>query len=121
MLEKKIEQRKTLRLRRKARTRKKISGTEARPRLSVFRSSRHVYAQVIDDLKGVTLASASSFEKGSEHKRASVEVCAEVGKKLAARCKEKNIVQIVFDRNGNIYHGRIKALAEGAREGGLQF
>jgi large subunit ribosomal protein L18 len=121
MNEKKVEKNKALRLRRKARTRKKISGTEERPRLSVFRSSTHVYAQVVDDVKRVTLVSASSFEKGAESKRASIEVCREVGKKLAVRCKEKNIGKIVFDRNGNIYHGRIKALAEGAREGGLEF
>lgn len=121
MLDKKIEQRKKLRLRRKARGRKKISGTSERPRLSVFRSAKHIYAQIVDDIKGITIVSASSFEKGSEHKRASVEVCSEVGKRLAQRCKEKNISEIVFDRNGNRYHGRVKAVADGAREGGLQF
>jgi large subunit ribosomal protein L18 len=109
-----------MRLRRKSRIRKKIAGTQERPRLSVFRSDRHVYAQVIDDLKGETLASACSFEKGN-HRRANLTVCAEIGKALAERCKAKNIGKVVFDRNGFAYHGRIKAVAEGARSGGLEF
>jgi len=109
-----------LRERRKKRIRKKISGTTERPRLSVFRSDRHVYAQVIDDTKGETLACVSSFEKG-QHRRASVGVCVELGKALADRCKAKNIGSVVFDKNGFTYHGRVKALADGAREGGLQF
>lgn len=109
-----------LRERRKLRARKKINGTNERPRLSVYRSDRHVYAQVIDDLAGHTLASVSSFEKGN-HKRANLGVCTELGKALAERCKAKNIGAVVFDRNGFAYHGRIKALAEGAREGGLSF
>ena len=116
----KTSKREVLRTRRKMRIRKKISGTELRPRLSVFRSDKHVYAQVIDDLKGSTLVSISSFEKGN-HKRASIPVCNELGKKLAERCKAKNINAIVFDKNGFNYHGRVKALADGAREGGLQF
>ena len=109
-----------LRVRRKLRIRKKIFGTSARPRLSVFRSDRHVYAQVIDDLKGATLASVSSFEKG-KHQRANTSVCTELGKRLAERCQAKSIKSVVFDKNGFTYHGRIKALADGARDGGLQF
>jgi large subunit ribosomal protein L18 len=117
----KTSQRAVLRERRKKRIRKKIGGgTAERPRLSVFRSDTHIYAQVIDDLKGVTLASVSSFEKGS-HQRANIGVCQELGKKLAERCKAKDITGVVFDKNGFSYHGRVKALAEGAREGGLQF
>jgi len=116
----KTSKREVLRTRRKMRIRKKISGTELRPRLSVFRSDKHVYAQVIDDLKGATLVSISSFEKGT-NRRASIPVCNELGKKLAERCKAKNINAIVFDKNGFNYHGRVKALADGAREGGLQF
>lgn len=102
------------------RIRKKISGTTERPRLSVFRSDMHVYAQVIDDTKGATLVSISSYEKG-KHRRASIPVCADLGKALAERCKAKNIGTVVFDKNGFTYHGRVKALADGAREGGLQF
>ncbi len=109
-----------LKLRRKRRIRKKISGTGERPRLSVFRSARHVYAQVIDDIAGKTIVGISSFEKGN-HKSANTDVCFELGKVLAERCKEKNVSRIVFDKNGNQYHGRIKALADGAREGGLEF
>ena len=110
-----------LRERRKKRIRKKVFGTPERPRLSVFRSDRHIYAQVIDDFAGATLAQISSFEKGAESKRANIGVCNELGKVLAERCKAKGIGTVVFDRNGNAYHGRLKALAEGAREGGLQF
>lgn len=116
----KTSQRLVLRSRRKMRIRKKISGTIARPRLSVFRSDRHVYAQIIDDAAGATLVSVSSFEKGN-HKRATTGVCNDLGKVLAERCKAKNITSVVFDKNGFMYHGRVKALAEGAREGGLQF
>jgi large subunit ribosomal protein L18 len=105
---------------RKTRIRKKIFGTTERPRLSVFRSARHVYAQVIDDTKGVTLAHVHSFKKGVEE-RADKAVCSELGKKLAEACKAKNITKVVFDKNGYAYHGRIMALAEGAREGGLDF
>lgn len=117
----KTSQKAVLRERRKKRIRKKIGGgTVERPRLSVFRSDSHIYAQVIDDLHGVTLASVSSFEKGN-HRRANIGVCTELGKTLAERCKAKNIGGVVFDKNGFTYHGRIKALADGAREGGLQF
>jgi len=106
--------------RRHFRLRKKISGTAERPRLAVYRSDTHVYAQVIDDVKGVTLVSASSFEKGN-HRRANVPVCTEIGRELAARCKAKSIEAVVFDKSGFTYHGRVKALADGAREGGLKF
>ena len=116
----KTSQRLVLRTRRKMRGRKKISGTTERPRLSVFRSDRHIYAQVIDDAVGATLVSVSSFEKGN-HRRANASVCADLGKTLAERCKAKNISAVVFDKGGFTYHGRVKALAEGAREGGLQF
>lgn len=112
------------RLRRKRSIRKKINGTASRPRLSVFRSSAHMYAQVIDDVNGATLASASTLcediKGGADGKKKS-ELAAEVGKLVAARCLEKNIETVIFDRNGFIYHGRIKAVAEGAREGGLKF
>ena len=109
-----------LREKRKKRIRKKVSGTAERPRLSVFRSTRHVYAQVIDDVKGVTLASVHSYKKGATG-NANKAVCSELGKKLAESCKAKNISAVVFDKNGFAYHGRIQALAEGAREGGLNF
>ncbi len=107
-----------LRLRRKLRIRKKIHGSEQRPRVSIFRSARHIYAQVIDDFKGQTLASIHSYD---ENKRANKEVCFELGKKLAQICKEKNITKIAFDRNGFLYHGRVKAFADGLREGGVIF
>lgn len=116
----KTSQRTRLRERRQLRGRKKIEGTEARPRLSVFRSDRHIYAQVIDDIKGETLVSVSSFEKGN-HRRANKDVCTELGKTLATRCKAKNIEAVVFDKGGFTYHGRVQALAEGARDGGLNF
>lgn len=115
-----IEQKKVLRLKRKKRIRKKVQGTATKPRLSVFRSASHIYAQVIDDDSGVTLASINSYKKG-ESKRAGVEGCTELGKKLAEICKTKEISKVVFDKNGYAFHGRVKALADGAREGGLQF
>ena len=104
----------------KHRIRKTINGTAGRPRLSVFRSERHIYAQLIDDLAGHTLASASSLEDSSL-KGTGVEKSAVVGKKLAERAKEAGIEVAVFDRNGYRYHGRVKALADGAREGGIRF
>ena len=107
-----------LRLRRKLRVRKKISGTSERPRLSIFRSAKHVYAQVIDDVNGKTLASVSSY---GLDKRANIEVCADLGKKLAEKCKALNISGVVFDKNGFTYHGRVQSFATGAREGGLSF
>lgn len=112
--------RRTLKLRRKMRSRKKITGTEERPRVSFFRSAKHVYAQVIDDTKGHTLLSVSSFEKGN-HTTSNKDACAELGKTLAERCKAKNIEKVVFDKNGNQYHGRVKSFADGAREAGLSF
>ena len=116
----KVKQRRIHKLKRKRRIRKKIFGTADRPRLSVFRSASHVYCQVIDDNAGKTLVSASSFNKG-EKKRANLDVCSEIGQLVAKRCKEKDIGSVVFDKNGNVYHGRVKAVADGAREGGLKF
>ncbi len=107
-------------LRRKKRIRKKIHGTAARPRLSVFRSARHVYAQVIDDVKQHTLVAVSSFGKDGLA-RANITNCKALGQKLAAACLAKEVQTVVFDRNGCNYHGRLKALAEGVREGGVKF
>jgi len=109
------------RLRRHARVRGKISGTAERPRLSVFRSENHIYAQLIDDVAGNTLCSASTVEKGFEGKGGNVEAAKKVGETIAERAKAKGIENVVFDRGGYIYHGRVQALAEGAREGGLKF
>ena len=109
-----------LRLKRKRRIRKKISGTAERPRLSIFRSAKHVYAQVIDDLSGRTLASVNSFDKATQT-RANKEQCTALGKKLAEDCKSKNIEAVVFDKNGYAFHGRVEAFATGAREAGLKF
>ena len=120
-MDNKIKRKQQLRIKRKKRVRQKVNGTPARPRLSIFKSARHVYAQVIDDTVGQTLVSASSFEKGNHRSSANAEVCAEIGKLLASRCKEKSIEKIVFDKNGFQYHGRVKAFADGAREGGLVF
>ena len=111
----------TARLKRHARVRKKISGTAARPRLNVFRSTKHIYAQLIDDVAGVTLASASSMEKGFEGFGGNKEAAKKVGMAIARKAQEKGISEIVFDRSGYIYHGRVNELAEGAREGGLKF
>ena len=111
----------TARLKRHARVRKKISGTAARPRLNVFRSTKHIYAQLIDDVAGVTLASASSMEKGFEGFGGNKEAAKKVGMAIARKAQEKGISEIVFDRSGYIYNGRVKELAEGAREGGLKF
>ena len=97
-------------------------GGPDRPRLTVFRSARHMYAQIIDDLRGVTLASASTMEKDNKADNAGAAGgAAEVGKRLAERASSAGISTVVFDRNGYLYHGRVKALAEAAREGGLQF
>ena len=109
------------RLKRHMRVRAKISGTPERPRLSVFRSAKHIYAQIIDDVNGVTLASASSMEKGFEGFGGNIEAAHKVGKTVAERAKAKGIDTVVFDRGGYLYHGRVKSLAEGAREGGLEF
>ncbi|WP_143960019.1 50S ribosomal protein L18 [Litoribacter populi] len=109
------------RLRIKKSIRRKISGTDSRPRLSVFKSNTGIYAQLVDDLKGHTLAQASSKELDASKKNANVEVSKEVGKKLAERAVANGITGVVFDRSGYLYHGNVKALAEGAREGGLKF
>lgn len=110
--------------RRKLRIRRKVNGTAERPRLSVFRSARHIYAQIIDDASGTTLAAASTLSKELEGQLAEdnkVDAAKKVGKLIAAACKEKGITKIVFDRNGYLYHGRVSALAQAAREGGLEF
>lgn len=99
--------------------RRKISGTTTRPRVSVFRSNKGIYGQIIDDLKGVTVAAASSFELGKAGNN--IEVSKEVGKKLAEKAKAAGVETVIFDRNGYPYHGKVKAFAEGAREGGLKF
>jgi len=105
----------------KRRIRKKISGTTKVPRLSVYRSNKQIYAQIIDDTKGVTLASASSYKnKAAENKNKS-EQAAVVGKELAERALKAGIESVVFDRNGYLYHGRVKSLADSARVGGLKF
>jgi len=102
------------------RIRKKLAGTAARPRLAVFRSIKHIYVQVIDDRSGTTLVSASSAEKGVGN-GGNVEGAKAIGKLVAERAKEKGISSVVFDRGGFLYHGRVKALADAAREAGLQF
>ncbi|MEM9855782.1 MAG: 50S ribosomal protein L18 [Bacteroidota bacterium] len=107
------------RLRIKKGIRNKIEGTAEKPRLSVFKSNKAIYAQIIDDSKGHTVMAASSSELGE--KGVTIEVSKEVGKKLAEKAVASGVERIVFDRNGYIYHGKIKALAEGAREGGLKF
>ena len=109
------------RLKRHTRVRGKISGTAERPRLAVYRSNAHISAQVIDDAAGVTLASASTYEKSFEGLGSNKEAARAVGKLVAERAKAKGITAVVFDRGGYIYHGRVSALAEGAREGGLEF
>jgi large subunit ribosomal protein L18 len=106
------------------RIRKKLRGTTERPRLTVFRSTAHIYAQVIDDIKGVTLVAASSTEKAAAVKKGAggnVAAAKEIGKRVAERAKENGINKVVFDRGGYIYHGRVKALADAAREAGLEF
>jgi large subunit ribosomal protein L18 len=106
----------------KLRIRKRIKGTAEKPRISVYRSNKQIYAQAIDDVNGVTLASASSREKELASVTAKKsELAAMVGKRLAAVCKDKGIETVVFDRSGYQYHGRVKSLADGAREGGLKF
>lgn len=109
------------RLKRHVRVRGKISGTPVRPRLNVFRSNANIYAQIIDDVNGVTLASASTLDKEFEGAAGNCEAAKKVGLKLAECAKAKGIDKVVFDRSGYLYHGRVAALAEGAREGGLEF
>jgi large subunit ribosomal protein L18 len=116
----KIEKKK-IRSRIHQRIRRKLSGTKERPRLAVFRSVAHIYAQVIDDVEGKTLASASSVDKDGKTKGGNVAAAKAIGKLVAERAKEKGVKQVVFDRGGYQYHGRIKALADAAREAGLEF
>jgi len=112
------------RLKRKVRVRKKVKGTPERPRLNVFKSSRHIHAQIIDDTKGVTLLAVSSISpdlKSDIVYTGNIEAAKKVGAAIAKKALDKNIVSVVFDRNGFLYHGRIKALADAARENGLSF
>ena len=110
-----------MRLKRHVRVRGKISGTPECPRLNVFRSNANIYAQIIDDVNGVTLVAANTLEKDFEGATGNVEAAKKVGATLAERAKAKGIEEVVFDRGGYIYHGRVAALAEGAREAGLKF
>lgn len=112
------------RLKRHLRVRKKIQGTAERPRLNVYRSSKHIYAQLIDDVAGVTLVSASTIDKGLSSEignGGNVESARKVGELIAKRAQEKGVKNVVFDRGGYLYHGRIQALADAAREAGLEF
>jgi large subunit ribosomal protein L18 len=109
------------RLKRHVRVRGKIMGTAARPRLNVFRSLNHIYAQIIDDVKGVTIVAASTKDKQFIGNGGNAEAAKKIGLEIAKKALDKQITSVVFDRGGYIYHGRIKELAEGAREGGLQF
>lgn len=109
------------RLRRKKRIRKKISGTPERPRLSVFRSASHIYAQVIDDSKGVTLVAASTVQKGNSPSGTKTDRAKSIGESIAKACIANGVTKVVFDRNGFLYHGRIRALADAARGAGLDF
>ncbi len=109
------------RQKRHLRVRKRVFGTAERPRLNVFRSLAHIYAQVIDDEKGITLAAASTMDKDFEGKGGNIEAAKKVGLSIAKKAIDKGIKAVVFDRGGYIYHGRVAALAEAAREGGLEF
>lgn len=109
------------RLRIKRRIRKTVTGTEVRPRLSVYRSNKEIYAQLINDVDGKTIAAASSLEKEFEAKGNKSDVAKEVGKKIAEKAVAAGVEACAFDRGGYLYHGRVKSLAEGAREGGLKF
>jgi large subunit ribosomal protein L18 len=116
--------RKQARLKRKKRIRKKVFGSQEQPRLCVFRSTRHIYAQIIDDSAGHTLATASSMEKDSKQhleKGNKIAIAKHIGKTVAKRSMEKGVKKVVFDRNGFLYHGRVKAVSDGAREAGLKF
>lgn len=120
---KKID-RKAIRQKKHLSVRKKIKGTAERPRLNVYRSLHHIYAQIIDDTKGVTLVAASTLDtalKGEVSYGGNIEAAKAVGKLIAQKAADKGIKQVVFDRGGNIYHGRISAIADAAREGGLEF
>ena len=113
--------RKEIRAKKHRRLRNRFSGTAQRPRLAVFRSNNHIYAQIIDDTKGITLVSASSMDKDFNAYGGNIEGAKAVGNAVAKKALEKGIKAVVFDRGGYIYHGRVAALAEGAREGGLEF
>ena len=117
----KKENKNAIRVKRHLRVRNKVSGTAERPRLNVYRSTSNIYAQIIDDVAGVTLAQASSLDKSIEGNGGNKAAAKAVGALVAERAKAKNIVDVVFDRGGYVYHGRVAALAEGAREGGLEF
>jgi len=115
---------KTARIKRKARIRKTMTGTQERPRLSVFRSARHIYAQIINDASGNTLAAASTVEQAFKDQakfESKVAAASYIGELVAQRALEKGIKQVVFDRNGFLYHGRVKAVSDGARKAGLDF
>ena len=114
-------EKKEIRSRIHQRIRRKLSGTPQRPRLAVFRSVAHIYAQVIDDTEGKTIVSASSVDKGGKTNGGNVAAAKSIGKLVAERAREKGIKSVVFDRGGYVYHGRIKALADAAREAGLEF
>ena len=119
-----LADKKQARIKRKIRVRKKISGNTERPRLNVFRSARHIYAQIIDDTTGHTLVSASTLLEAVStglDSTGNIEAASKVGAEIARRALEKNISSVVFDRSGFLYHGRVKALAEAARENGLSF
>ncbi|MEX1140540.1 MAG: 50S ribosomal protein L18 [Bacteroidota bacterium] len=113
------------RMRRKAGIRKRVAGTTNRPRLTIYRSLKHVYAQIVDDTQGRTIVSISSISKDlraqAKAAKSEMEVCKLVGMTAAKKALEKNIKEVLFDRNGYLYHGRVKAVADGAREGGLKF
>ena len=112
----------TARHRRHGRVRKKVQGTADRPRLAVFRSNRHISAQVIDDRTGATLAAASTYEKGfGDAAKSNKDAAAKIGSTIADRAKAVGVTTVVFDRGGNLYHGRVAAVADAAREGGLEF
>ncbi len=116
------EKAKTLvRERRRKRTRARITGTNVRPRVFVFRSNKHIYAQIVDDERGVTLVSSSDWELGEDAKGKKADIASRVGERLAEKAKTKRITNVVFDKRHYAYHGRVKALAEGARKGGLRF
>jgi large subunit ribosomal protein L18 len=115
------DDKKASRVRRHLRVRKKISGTSERPRLSVYRSEKNIYAQIIDDVNGVTLVSASSVEKDFDGVGSNLEGAKKVGTLIAQKAADKGIKSVVFDRGGYIYHGRVQSLAEAAREAGLEF
>lgn len=120
----KVKQYRKPRYKRHARVRAKVKGTAERPRLSVFRSNKHLFVQIIDDEKGHTLVSVSDLKKtkiGTKTKFLKIKVAEKIGQEIAKKALEKGIKQVVFDRGGYAYHGRVKAVAEGARKGGLEF